>query len=146
MVIVVPVLRVVRTLDSEALRRRVEELRVRAEDGDEEAEEILEYMEEILRLGDEEGEVEYVEEVEVAYDPSTHRRLFSHSIVELLAALALGEAESISRLARMLGRDVGNVYRDLKWLEKQGFVELRRSGRRVKPILLVSEYTLRLQS
>lgn len=135
--------RLVRVLGREFLKNYVEQLGERVADGDELAEEVLEYFQEILRLSEEEGEADYVEELEEAYDPEIHGRLFSPTIVKLLSTIASGEVESVSQLARKLGRDVGNVYRDLKWLESLGLVYLENNGRKKAPRLLVLEYGVR---
>ncbi len=137
------VFRLVRVLGREFLKNYVEQLGERVADGDELSEEVLEYFQEILRLSEEEGEADYVEELEEAYDPEIHGRLFSPTIVKLLSTIASGEVESVSQLARKLRRDVGNVYRDLKWLENLGLVYLENNGRKKAPRLLVLEYGVR---
>lgn len=137
------VFRLVRVLGREFLKNYVEQLGERVADGDELAEEALEYFQEILRLSEEEGEADYVEELEEAYDPDIHGRLFSSTIIKLLSTIASGEVESVSQLARKLGRDVGNVYRDLRWLESLGLVYLESNGRKKAPKLLVLEYGVR---
>ena len=138
------VFRLVRVLGREFLRSYIDELGERVADGDELAEEALEYFQEILRLSEEEGEADYVEELEEAYDPEVHGRLFSPAIIKLLSTIASGEAESVSQLARRLGRDVGNVYRDLKLLESLGLIHLEKNGRKRVPRLLVLEYGIKL--
>ncbi|MFQ6053241.1 MAG: hypothetical protein ACE5OO_03295 [Candidatus Bathyarchaeia archaeon] len=64
--------------------------------------------------------------------------------MELLDQLSRLRADSINDLASKAGRDVKNVYYDLKVLEGLGFVRLVRRGRRVVPELLVQEVTLLL--
>ncbi len=112
-------------------------------DGVEEIHSNLEKYFDVMKLASEEGEVEVVEEVEVAFDPKIHGRLFSENIVKLLNTIATHSFNSISELARYLGRNVANVYRDLKWLEQLGLVYLERTGKNVVPKILVLEYGLR---
>jgi predicted transcriptional regulator len=64
--------------------------------------------------------------------------------LELLYQLSIIRADSINDLAAKTGRDVKNVYGDLKILENFGFVRLERVGRRIKPELIVHEITLLL--
>ena len=64
--------------------------------------------------------------------------------LELLYRLSMIRVESINDLAAKIGRDVKNVYNDLKVLEGLGFVRLVKQGRRTLPELLVQEVTLLL--
>ena len=64
--------------------------------------------------------------------------------LEMLDQLSRLRADSINDLATKTGRDVKNVYNDLKVLEGLGFVRLVRQGRRTLPELLVQEVTLLL--
>jgi predicted transcriptional regulator len=64
--------------------------------------------------------------------------------LELLYQLSRIRADSINDLAKKTGRDVKNIYVDLKILENFGFVRLERMGRRIKPELIVQEITLLL--
>ena len=64
--------------------------------------------------------------------------------LELLDQLSRLRADSINDLAAKTGRDVKNIYNDLKVLEGLGFVRLVRQGRRTLPELLVQEVTLLL--
>ena len=91
---------------------------------------------------DQEGEdFEYLAEEEMIlaskqYEKLTPRRL------ELLDYLGKGLYRSINELADVVGRDVKNVYTDLKVLEELGFVELTREGRRLVPDLIVYEINI----
>ncbi len=81
------------------------------------------------------------EELELSREESsklTPRRL------ELLDQLSGLRADSINDLASKVGRDVKNVYGDLKVLEGLGFVRLVREGRSLVPELVVQEVTLLL--
>jgi predicted transcriptional regulator len=64
--------------------------------------------------------------------------------MELLDQLSRHRVDSINDLAVKIGRDVKNVYNDLKALEGLGFVRLEREGRRRVPELLVQEITILL--
>ena len=64
--------------------------------------------------------------------------------MELLDQLSRHRVVSINDLAGKIGRDVKNVYYDLKALEGLGFVRLEREGRRTVPELLVQEVTILL--
>lgn len=64
--------------------------------------------------------------------------------MELLDKLSRYHVNSINDLASKIGRDVKNVYNDLKTLESLGFVRLVREGRNSVPELLVHEVTILL--
>jgi len=61
--------------------------------------------------------------------------------LELLDLMSRHNADSINGLASSIGRDVKNVYNDLKTLESLGFIALVKDGRRMIPDLLVKEIT-----
>ena len=61
--------------------------------------------------------------------------------LELLDQMSRHNADSINKLATTIGRDVKNVYNDLKILESLGLIELVKDGRRMIPDLLVKEIT-----
>lgn len=84
------------------------------------------YTEEVLELGREQA------------SKLTPRR------IELLGQLSRHRVNSINDLASKIGRDVKNVYNDLKTLEGLGFVRLVREGKRAIPELLVQEITILL--
>lgn len=98
-----------------------------------------ELLEMLRSLGEEEGELEFLVEELVDYDPRVHQRLFTRNVIRLLEEVGRG-VDSVTELARRLGRDVANVYRDLKWLESLGMVTLVREGRRLRPVLTAVEY------
>jgi predicted transcriptional regulator len=64
--------------------------------------------------------------------------------MDLLDKLSKYQANSINDLASRIGRNVKNVYNDLKALEGLGFVRLVREGRSLVPELLVHEVTILL--
>ncbi len=61
--------------------------------------------------------------------------------LELLDHMSRHNANSINKLASSIGRNVKNVYNDLKTLESLGLIELVKDGRRMIPDLLVKEIT-----
>jgi predicted transcriptional regulator len=61
--------------------------------------------------------------------------------LELLDQMSRHNADSINKLASSIGRDVKNVYNDLKILESLGLIALTREGNRMTPDLLVKEIT-----
>ena len=64
--------------------------------------------------------------------------------LELLDFLGAEPVSSINDLAEKLGRDVKNVYTDLKILEKLGFISLRQEGRSLVPEQIVFEINILL--
>ena len=61
--------------------------------------------------------------------------------LELLDQMSRHNADSINKLASSIGRDVKNVYNDLKTLETLGLIALTREGHKMTPDLLVKEIT-----
>jgi len=137
------ILFILRAVGLEEIERHIEVLESLIADGAEELQEELEKYYTLIRLREEEGELEFVEEIELAYDESLYSRLFSKAIVNILRVISNEQVNSISELARILKRDTANVYRDLKWLEDLGIVTLKRSGRRLVIKTNVLEYGLR---
>lgn len=64
--------------------------------------------------------------------------------LDLLDQLSRVRSESINDLAAKIGRDVKNVYMDLKKLESLGLIRLVKEGRSMVPELLVHEITFLL--
>ena len=88
----------------------------------------------------ESGELDYFSEEVIDLRDKDFERLLTHKRVELLAALASSRVESINELARSVKRSVKNVHGDLKVLERLGFVQLRKLGKRnIGPEVLVKE-------
>ncbi|MCM2324226.1 MAG: hypothetical protein NDJ90_13295 [Oligoflexia bacterium] len=54
-------------------------------------------------------------------------RLMTQSRAEAFAAILQQEQASINELAQILGKDVGNVQRDVTALESLGLIELKQS-------------------
>jgi predicted transcriptional regulator len=61
--------------------------------------------------------------------------------LELLDQMSRHNADSINKLASSIGRDVKNVYNDLKILESLGLIALPREGNQMTPDILVKEIT-----
>lgn len=65
-------------------------------------------------------------------------RLMTQSRAEAFTAIVQEKPESITELAQILGKDVGNVQRDVTALESLGLIELRRQsarrGIRIRPV------------
>lgn len=86
----------------------------------------------------------------IVLTPETAKKVLSKGRMALLSLLAQAQAhedrpiESISELAERLGKPLEVVSRDLKILGNFGFIELRREGRRKKPILLRRSAVLHL--
>ncbi len=91
---------------------------------------------------EEDGETTLTIEEEVS--PAVVRKLLSPRTLELIEYLERGVSTSISEIARVLGRSVPNVYNDIKFLERQGFVYLRKWGRLAIPTLLLEEIRIEL--
>ena len=72
------------------------------------------------------------------FDSLTPRR------IELLDYLADEHVSSINGLADRVGRDVKNVYNDLRVLEGLGFIRFVKEGKSLSPELLVQEVTILL--
>jgi len=145
--------RIVRRLSIEEVRRRIrvferkyprgfEDLQDRFNRGGEREllEDYMEWSYMVHALGayreGEEFDCVVEEEQEVAMD------LFSGLTpkrVELLYAIPRLPVSSVNSLAERVGRDVKNVYGDLRSLEKLGFVRLRKVGRSLVPELLIEE-------
>ncbi len=94
-----------------------------------------------LRAYGEGEDFDYSTEETVELDWSQFSKLTPRRL-ELLDHLSRLRVKSINDLAAKTGRDVKNIYNDLKVLEQLGFVRLMRQGRRVQPELLVQEVTL----
>jgi predicted transcriptional regulator len=64
--------------------------------------------------------------------------------LELLDFIGAEPVTSINDLAEKLGRNVKNVYNDLKILERIGFIALRKEERRMVPEQIVFEINILL--
>jgi DNA-binding transcriptional ArsR family regulator len=89
----------------------------------------------------EDGELDYNAEEVRDWKPELAAQLTPKRL-ELLCQLAALRVESINDLARKVGRNVKNVYEDLRMLNGLGFVRLnRRRGKALVPETLVKEIT-----
>jgi len=84
----------------------------------------------------------YAEEI-IELDWEKTRQL-SPRRMQLLNFLSERNVDSINKLSKDIGRDVKNIYYDLKILERLGFLRLVKEGRRLSPELLVHEITILL--
>ena len=96
-----------------------------------------------LRAAGEGEDFDYYAEEDLDLTPEEFDSLTSKRI-ELLDYLADEHASSINELADKVGRDVKNVYNDLRILEGLGFIRLIKEGRSLVPELLVQEVTILL--
>lgn len=60
----------------------------------------------------------------------------------LLRAIDEAKPDSITVLAQMTHREVSNVSRTLKTLERYGFVELQKINRKTRPVAKATEFTI----
>lgn len=109
----------------------------------EELEEYVELVEMLHALGAyrEGEEFEYYREETIELDEESLSKLTPRRI-EILDRISSANFQSINELATKMGRDIKNVYMDLKVLEELGFVRLERRGRRTRPIPLLKEITI----
>ncbi len=73
-------------------------------------------------------------------------KILSPVRLELLGAIIKHKPDSISSLARIIGRDFKNIYADVHLLSAVGILELRSVGKRdsVRPVALYSGIELDL--
>lgn len=98
-------------------------------------------MNHALRAYREGEDFDYYAEIEFDFEKKDYEKLTPRRL-ELLNHLANISVSSINDLAKKIGRNVKNVYNDLKHLEELGFVRLESEGRNLKPEILVQEITL----
>lgn len=76
------------------------------------------------------------------------RKLFSNQKTRILYTLKQKKPKSIYDLAKMLKRDFKSVYKDLKFLERFGFIEFfsEKNGNResLKPVLKINSLNLQI--
>ncbi|MHA2395010.1 MAG: HVO_A0114 family putative DNA-binding protein [Promethearchaeota archaeon] len=100
-------------------------------------------MSHALRAYQEGESLEFQAEQDLDLDPEEYQKITPKRL-ELLDHLMKAQADSINELANNAGRDVKNVYNDLKILEDLGFVSLIKEGRNTRPEPLVQEVTILL--
>ena len=100
-------------------------------------------MDHALRAYQEGEDFEYLAEEELHLEKEEYMLLTPRRL-ELLDFLGAEPVSSINDLAEKLGRDVKNVYTDLKILEKLGFISLRQEGRSLVPEQIVFEINILL--
>lgn len=72
-------------------------------------------------------------------------KLFTHKRLELIEILSKRDFQSITQLAKATGRDIKNIYYDLKILERIGLVKIIKNGKKRAVELLVDEITVRFR-
>jgi predicted transcriptional regulator len=97
-------------------------------------------MNHALRAYSEGEDYDYCAEIELKLEREDYEKLTPRRL-ELLEQLSQIPVNSINDLAEKIGRDVKNVYNDLKKLESLGFIRLVDEGRSLKPEVLVQEIT-----
>ncbi len=100
-------------------------------------------MDHALRAYQEGEDFEYLADEDIPLDSKQYEKLTPRRL-ELLDHLAKRLYRSINGLAHFVGRDVKNVYNDLKVLEELGFISLTPEGRRLVPELIVHEINILL--
>ena len=100
-------------------------------------------MDHAVRAYQEGEDFEYLAEEDMSLDSKQYEKLTPRRL-ELLDFLGMGQYSSINELADQIGRDVKNVYNDLKTLEELGFVSLVKEGRSTTPELIVHEINILL--
>lgn len=100
-------------------------------------------MDHALRAYQEGEDFEYLAEEALSLDSKQYEKLTPRRL-EMLDYLGMGQYSSINELAKKIGRDVKNVYNDLKILKELGFVNLTRDGRSLVPELMVYEINILL--
>ena len=100
-------------------------------------------MDHALRAYQEGEDFEYLADEDLALSEEEYM-LITPRRLELLDSLGDEPVSSINDLAEKLGRDVKNVYHDLKILERLGFLYLRKEGRSLVPEQVVYEITILL--
>lgn len=76
------------------------------------------------------GELDYVVEETWRMKPEELEKMLNPRRLELLEMISGSHIESINDVARKVGRNVRNVYDDLKLLEKKGFLHFRKVGKK----------------
>ncbi|HDN05404.1 MAG TPA: ArsR family transcriptional regulator [Candidatus Bathyarchaeota archaeon] len=151
-------IRIVRTLTPEEVKRRIERFEREFGMSFERFEEL--FLERKIEEKFSEAYLEwaelvdsykgYIEDGQLDYTVEETRKLKAEQMtlltpkrIQLLYQLATLRVESINDLAKKVRRNVKNVYQDLKVLSKMGFVKLnRQKGRAFIPETLVEEITL----
>ncbi len=77
-------------------------------------------------------------------DFETIGRVITASRLELMRVIRTEKPKSIQELARLVGRDFKNVYRDVNSLVEFGLIELKKKGprRASAPVAIFSEIVL----
>jgi predicted transcriptional regulator len=68
--------------------------------------------------------------------------VLSDNNVRLLKMIEESQPQTLKDLAELSGRQVSNLSRTLKTMERYGIVELRRESRAVQPVVKASQFTI----
>lgn len=92
------------------------------------------------------GELDYVVEETKDIGLDKLGEVWNPRRLELLASISTSHVGSINDLARKVGRNVKNVYNDLKLLEREGYLCFRKVGKRnLVPETLIEEISVIIQ-
>jgi len=76
------------------------------------------------------------------------RQLLNNNKAKILSIIKNNSPESIYKLAKLLGRNFKAVSKDIKLLEKYGFIELKHESKgrrkRLKPVLAIDALQLNI--
>jgi len=92
-------------------------------------EELFSEFKEIVHKG--EGKIEIISVGSI----EELNRILTPQRKRLLDVVRKQKPSSICQLAKMLGRDYKNVYDDVVFLEKIGFLKLERKGKKLVPVV-----------
>ncbi|NQU78705.1 hypothetical protein HQ545_02960 [Candidatus Woesearchaeota archaeon] len=81
------------------------------------------------------GTIDIPDNALVFLDPEVMQKIITPKRMELMSLIEKKKPGSVNQLAELSGRMKQAVARDLKILENQEIIEMKRTGRNVKPIL-----------
>ena len=125
----------------EQIRKEIKRLERKKELGGKEKKR-LEKLERTNLAYEESGEIYHTEEEANKISLKKFREVFTNQRLNLLKEISEKQFESISEISRYLGRDIKNIYSDLKVLEKFNLIKLEKEGKMVKPKVIVEAITL----
>ena len=77
-------------------------------------------------------------------DEQSLSRLFSPTNLELIRVIAEHEPESMRETATLVDRDIKDVHRNLRELERLGLIEFERDGRAKRPVVWYDEIDIEI--
>lgn len=90
------------------------------------------------------GELDYTVETYIDIDENSLRFILAPKRIRILQEVARG-VSSIYGLKNKVGRDIKNVYVEVKKLEKMKLLRLKKEGGKYIPELIIEEITLRFK-